>query len=118
MSPVAAARTCLHCALARALRAEAPAFVERGLGLRLGRSEAVWLPVPGAVVYRGIRRLLASALAEAERSPVKLTVLALAGKSHVEVTATVLRGTRSQVLAVAFPAVDPERLAGGFSELG
>jgi len=113
---VAASRTCLHCALARALRAEAAAFAARGLAIRLARSEPVFLPIAGGTVYRALRRLLRAACRAAERSPVKLAVLDLVGKSHVEVTATVLRGRTSHVLSCAFPCSDVATLGGGFAE--
>jgi hypothetical protein len=112
----AASRSCLHCALARALRAEAAAFHARGLDVRLSRSEPVFLPLGGATLYRTLRQLLGAARVAAERSPVKLAVLDLVGKSHVEVTATVLRGTTSSVFSCAFPCSDPSTLAGGFAE--
>ena len=116
MTIVRDSRTCLHCALARALRAEIPAFSAVGLDIRLSRSEPVFLPVSGTTLYRGLRRLLATARTAAERSPVKLAVLDLVGKSHVEVTATVLRGQTSRVLSCAFPCSDPSTLAAGFAE--
>jgi len=109
-------RVCLHCVLDRALRAEHDAFAARRLDPRLGRMEAVFLPVPAAEVYRGVRDLLRRARALADRSPVKLSVLALVGKSHVELTATVLRGAGSRVLSCAFPTSDVATLGGGFAE--
>lgn len=115
MSPAAMSRACLHCALARALTAEAPAFTASGLEIRLARSEPVFLPVSGAALYRGLRRLLAAARAAAERGPVKLAVLDLPGKSHVEVTATVA-AARVRVLTCAFPQFVPATLPRGFGE--
>jgi hypothetical protein len=116
MSPAAASRVCLHCALARALRAEAPSFTASGLEIRLARSEPVFLPVSGAALYRALRRLLAAARAAAEHGPVKLAVLDLRGKSHVEVTATVAAAARVRVLACAFPQFVPSTLPRGFGE--
>jgi hypothetical protein len=116
MSDALAARSCLHCALARALRAEAPAFAARGLEIRLSRSEAVFLPASGAVIYRRLRQLLAAARRAAARGPVKLSVLDLPGKSHVEVTATVAGKDRWQILACDFPHHDPATLPAGFRE--
>lgn len=116
MTAVPTSRSCLHCALARALRAEAAAFNASGLDVRLSRSEPVFLPIAGGTLYRGLRRLLTAARTTAERSPVKLAVLDLVGKSHVEVTATVLCGRTSRVLSCAFPCSDPATLAGGFVE--
>jgi hypothetical protein len=110
------ARACLHCALARALRVEGPAFRQRGLDVRLNRSDPVFLPATGAALYRGLRRLLAGARAAAERGEVKLTVLDLPGKSHVEVTAVVASGATVRVLSHAFPCYDPATLPNGFAE--
>jgi hypothetical protein len=56
-------RTCLHCALARVLRAEAPALAARGVTVTMGRSDPVWLPISGTRVYRGVRRVLRAAAA-------------------------------------------------------
>jgi hypothetical protein len=107
-------RTCLHCALARALRAEVLA-PGGPLRVQLGRSDPVWLPIEGRTLYRAIRALLREARTEAE--DVKLAVVDLAGKSHVEVTAVVRRTDgRSQVLGRAFPRFDPRMLARGFAE--
>ena len=109
-------RACLHCALARALSAEADAYAARGLELRLSRSEPVWLPVRGAAIFRGIVRLLQRARAEATEGPVRLAVLQLPGKAHVEVTAVVAGPHGHRVLACAFPQFVASRLAGGFAE--
>jgi len=112
----AAARACLHCALARALRAEADAFAGRGLELRLSRSEPVWLPVRGATIYRAVVRLLRHARDAAAGGPVRVAVLALPGKPHVEVTAVVAVARGHRVLSVSFPQFVASRLAGGFAE--
>ncbi len=109
-------RTCLHCALARALRAEADALAARGLAVTLGRSEPVWLPASGQGLSRAIRRLLRAAQAQAERSPVKLAVVDLVGKPDVEVTAAIPIGRDARVLRVAFPRHVPASLPGGFAE--
>jgi hypothetical protein len=109
-------RTCLHCALARALRAESGRFAAHGLALVFTRSDPVWLPLSGPRVYRSIRRLLREAHARAARGAVKLAVLDLPGKSHVEVTATVPTPRGVVVLAHAFPRHAPGVLAAGFAE--
>ncbi|HZP43328.1 MAG TPA: hypothetical protein VFD84_17710 [Candidatus Binatia bacterium] len=109
-------RVCLHCVLHRALEAERQAFAARGLDPRLGKTDAVFLPLRASEVYRGLRTLLRAAHARAERAPVKLAVLAAVGKSHVEVIATVLRGRKSEVLSCAFPLTDVASLSGGFAE--
>jgi hypothetical protein len=109
-------RSCLHCALARALRAESTAFAARGLALSFTRSDPVWLPAAGGRLYRGIRRLLRDARERADAGTVKLVVVDLPGKSHVEVTATVRRGRGAVVLACAFPRHRPGTLAAGFVE--
>jgi hypothetical protein len=109
-------RTCLHCALARALRAESATLTARGLALHFERTEPVWLPVSGMRLYRGVRSLLRQAAAHGEPGMVKLVVLALTGKSHVEVTATVPVPSGARVFAIAFPRFVPATLARGFAE--
>jgi len=109
-------RTCLHCALARALRAESSTLAERGVVLRFERSEPVWLPASGMRLYRGVRRLLRQAAGHAAPGAAKLAVIDIAGKSHVEVTATVTVPGGSRVLGVAFPRHVPGALARGFTE--
>src|SRR5262245_24330435 len=107
-------RTCLHCALARALRAETLA-PGSPLRVHLGRSDPVWLPVPGRQIYRGVRALLREARTEAD--DVKLSVVDLAGKSHVEVTAVARHPDgSSRVFVRAFPRFAPGTLARGFAE--
>jgi len=51
-------RTCLHCALGRALRAESAASSGGELVLTLRSSEPTWLPVSGTALYRELRGLL------------------------------------------------------------
>jgi len=111
-------RTCLHCVLARVLRAEADALRERGLEVRLGPSEAVLLPAAGAATYRTVRALLRAAIADAAGPRIRLAVVDQAGKSHVEVTAVFADARRIRVLSCAFPRHDPGALAGGFAEHG
>ena len=110
------AQSCLHCALARALKRESASLAARGVMVSMGRSEPVWLPLPGARIYRALRRLLHAANGRAEGTWLKLTVIDLPGKSHVEVTATVPVARGSRVLAAAFPRHVPGTLAGGFAE--
>ena len=110
-------RACLHCALARALSAESPGLKSLGLDVKLGLSEPVFLPLPGARLYRRLRRLLRDAMAEAAPpGPVKLAVLNLPGKSHVEVTAAFPCTRGARVLSCAFPQHDPAALPAGFAE--
>ncbi len=111
-------RTCLHCVLARVLRAEADALRERGLEVRLGPSEAVLLPAAGAATYRTVRALLRAAIADAAGPRIRLAVVDQPGKSHVEVTAVFADARRTRVLSCAFPRHDPGALAGGFAEHG
>ena len=106
-------RTCLHCVLARVLRAEADALRERGLEVRLGPSEAVLLPAAGAATYRTVRALLRAAIADAAGPRIRLAVVDQAGKSHVEVTAAFAVGRGTRVLSCAFPRHDPAALAAG-----
>jgi hypothetical protein len=110
-----AVRTCLHCALARALRAESAALAAAGLAVRLGPFAPVLLPLSGAHVYRQLRRLLTAVRGEASGG-VKVAVLDLRGKSHVEVTATVARGGGAAVLSCTFARFDPAALPLGFAE--
>ena len=109
-------RACLHCALGRALRAEAEALSAHGLALHFERTEPVWLPVPGMRLYRGLRRLLRQATTHGRPGVLKLAILALAGKSQVEVTAAVPVRGGTRVFAVAFPQYVPGMLARGFVE--
>ena len=110
-------RSCLHCALARAVRSESSAFAGRGLTLNFARSEPVWLPSTGMRLYRGVRRLLQAARTAADGSDVKLAVIDLPGKSHVEVTVTVPIGrSASRVLGCSFPRHARGTLARGFAE--
>jgi len=109
-------RHCLHCALARALRAEADTLLAHGLAVALGRSEPVWLPVPGMTLYRHLRRLLRDAEALGERGTLRLAVVDLPGKPHVEVLAVVRRAGHGVVLGRTFPRQLAAPLAGGFLE--
>jgi len=111
-------RTCLHCVLARVLGAEDDRLRARGLEARLGVADAVFLPAAGRAVYRALRGLLRAAIGDARGPRIRLALVNLPGKSHVEVTAAfaVARGTR--VLSCAFPRHDPRALAGGFAEHG
>ena len=110
-------RTCLHCALRRALRAESAACRESELVVELRNSEPTWLPIEGGRLYRELRGLLREAREAARRGLVKLVVLDLPGKSHVEVTAVVRApGRKARVLSRAFPRQTVEVLGGGFAE--
>jgi len=109
------ARICLHCVLARALKAELQTLAGRGLEVKLGPSAAVFLPGAGATIYRRLRSLLREAAAEATGDRLKLAVLDLPGKSHVEVTATVATAIGARVLSRTFPLHDPAMLARGFA---
>jgi hypothetical protein len=85
------------------------------LRVQLGRSDPVWLPITGGQLYRSLRSLLREARAQA--ADVKLAVVDLVGKSHVEVTAVLHHGDGSSaVLVRAFPRFDPRTLAHGFAE--
>jgi hypothetical protein len=109
------ATSCLHCSLARAVEAEWRGGAV-GPVVRIGRSEPLWLPVSGARVYRTLRELLRSVRADAADS-LKLAVLDLPGKSHVEVMATIARaGGRARSVSVRLPRYEATRLAGGFAE--
>jgi hypothetical protein len=109
-------RTCLHCALVRALRAEMPALARRGVTVVVGRSDAVWLPIPGTQIYRGIRHLLREATTAVADRRLRVAVVDLVGRAHVDVMATVLEPSRARVFQVAFPRVVGAHLPGGFAE--
>ena len=109
-------RICLHCVLARVLRAELAHLTERGLQVKVGPSAAVFLPGSGTSVYRRLRSLLREAAVAATGDRIKLAVLDLPGKSHVEVTATFASAVGARVLSRAFPLHDPATLAHGFAE--
>jgi hypothetical protein len=111
-----ATRTCVHCVLARALRAESAALSRAGLSATLRRSEPVTLPHAGAGVYREIRALLREAASTATVGPIRLALLDLRGKWCVEVTATVQTGRRTRVFVRAFPRHAAGALDEGFLE--
>ena len=110
-------RSCLHCALRRALEVEGPALAARRLTVLLGRSDPVWLPVAGGRVYRRLRRLFQEVLARADAgSPVRLAVIVQDGKGHVELTAAFRREGSWTVRMVEFPRYVGAALPGGFVE--
>jgi hypothetical protein len=109
------ARSCLHCALSRALRAGSPTPDAR-LRVRVSHSEPVWLPVSGATLYRALRSLFREVATDAGGGPVHVTVVDAPGKSHVEVTAAFPSGGRTRILSRAFPRFEAATLAGGFAE--
>ncbi len=106
-------RTCLHCVLVRVLIAEGDALHARGLEVRLGPSEGVFLPGSARATYRTVRGLLRTAMAQAAGPHIRLALLTLAGKSHVEVTAAFAAPRGMRVLSCAFPRYDPAALVGG-----
>jgi hypothetical protein len=109
-------RTCLHCALARALGDEADTLLRRGVVVTFARSEPVWLPIPGSRIYRRLRHLLRRAASIGEGHTVRLNVIDLAGKAHVEVTAAALAGAHATVFTCAFPRFVGATLPLGFDE--
>ena len=109
-------RACLHCALARALGDEADELLRRRVVVTFGRSEAVWLPIAGARIYRELRRLLRRAASVGQDTTVRLNVIDLTGKAHVEVTAAVLTGGHAAVFSCAFPRFVGSALPSGFVE--
>ena len=109
-------RTCLHCAMVRAIEAESEALRVRDVSVVVGRSDAVWVPISGARVYRGIRRLLRQVTPVAGGRVVRLSVVDLVGKPHVEVMAAALLPARAAVFGVEFPRVVAATLDGGFGE--
>jgi hypothetical protein len=109
-------RVCLHCVLARALRAESARLHEAGISIVVGHTDAVLLPQLGSTLYRELRGLLHAAGEVATGGTLKLTVLALPGKSHVEVTAAVRTAERARVLKRAFARHVEGTLERGFPE--
>lgn len=109
-------RSCLHCALARALGDEADELLRRNVVITFGRSEPVWLPIPGSRIYRTLRRLLQRAAAVGEGHTVRLNIIDLTGKPHVEVTAAAIVGAHADVFACAFPRFVAATLPRGFGE--
>ena len=57
--------------------------------------------------------LLRTAIGDAEGPRIRLTLVSLPGKSHVEVTAAFAVGRGTRVLSCAFPRHDPAALAAG-----
>jgi hypothetical protein len=110
------ASSCLHCILSRALRAETPAFEARGIAVKIVPAEPIWLPAPGGSTYRALRRLLASTRIPAQSGPIKLTLLNMLGRPHVEVLAVVTVGRSFRTLACTFPRHVPGTLDAGFAE--
>ena len=109
-------RTCLHCVLARVLRAESQALRERGLEVRLRPSDAVFLPATGAAAFRKIRELVRAAMVDAAGPDIRIALLDQPGKSHVEVTAAFASSRGTRVRSCAFLRCDPAALGGGFAE--
>jgi len=98
-------RTCLHCVIQRVLRREAGALAARGLQVNWSHFDAVWLPQSGGKIYRRVRQFVRDVQGAAEPgSPVKIAVLHdLAGKSHVEVTASFRSRDGWQALSCRLP---------------
>jgi hypothetical protein len=109
-------RTCLHCILGRVLRSEVPKFEAVGLSVMIGHLEPLWLPLPAPFVYRSIRRLLRSARVSADRPRVRVTVVNMLGKAHVEVLVPIRCGRDVRVLTTAFARHVAGTLDGGFTE--
>ncbi|HLK11118.1 MAG TPA: hypothetical protein VKW76_07040 [Candidatus Binatia bacterium] len=109
-------RTCLHCVLARALRAEAPGLARARVEVIVRRSGPLLLPRPGGAIYRALRGLLREAGRLGAGGRVKVAVHDFVGKSHVEVAATVVAGGRVRLLGRAFARHAEGSLGGGFLE--
>lgn len=82
------------------------------------RSEALWLPEPGARVYRRLREFLREVSAQAAASsPVTVAIIGdNPGKSYVEVTAVFRSGREWEVASCMFPRYVPDTLWSGFAE--
>lgn len=109
-------RSCLHCVLARALRAELVALESVGLRVRFMHSDPVWLPCSGASLYRPLRSWLRGICARAASGVLRLTVFDSPGKSHVEVLAAFPGGRDGQALSRTFPRCVLATLHAGFLE--
>lgn len=110
-------RTCLHCVLVRALRAEWRNLEEAGLEVTPVRGHAAWVPGGGGRVYRRLRRLLRDAREGAERGGrLNVGVVDQTGKSHIEVIAALRTRGRGRVFTAAFPRPVLATLVLGFAE--
>jgi hypothetical protein len=109
-------RACVHCVLARAVRAESAACTASGVTLVIGHCDPVWLPTPGPRLYRSLRRLVSEALLLTGRERVTLSVWGAWGKSFVDVTAILQRDRQVRLLRRSFPRHVPGTLESGFVE--
>jgi hypothetical protein len=98
------------------VRAEAGTLRQHGLEVVLGASRPVLLPHAGRELYRGLRALLAEAADGTEGGRLKLAVVDLPGKSHVEVMAIVAGRQGARVHSRAFPRCVRGSLGLGFAE--
>jgi hypothetical protein len=109
-------RICVHCVLARVLRAEAPALARAGLSIGVRPGPPVLLPHAPVLVYRELRDLLREAAAGALGPTVRLALVDLAGRHCVEVTASVRSARGTRIFSRTFARHVDGTLEGGFLE--
>jgi hypothetical protein len=104
--------------LRRALAAEAVRSALRGLTFSVAPYSETWLPIRGRVLYRSVRALLRQAAASAQPCQIRVAVLeTVAGKSHVELTASFRIAGSVRVLSCRLPRFVEDTLWMGFNEL-
>jgi hypothetical protein len=108
--------SCLHCVLARVLRAEEAHLAARGLTVTVAPGDPVRLPIAAPPLYRTLRAMLRNAADAAERPPLRVAVLDLPGRRLVEVTATARVGRGARIWRTTLPRHAPGTLEGGFAE--
>ena len=114
----AGGRSCLHCALERALRAERAPLEASGLEVEVLSSGGALLPVRAGRMYRELRQLLREVRGRAHPGQLRLVVLGgVAGKSYVEVTATFRTANGWHVESRTFSRYVLGALWPGFAEL-
>jgi hypothetical protein len=110
-------RSCLHCALDRALRHEERALAAARLEVVFRGTEATWLPVPGARLYRRLRVLLRSVVAQAEPGQLRLALHGVVpARSQVEVVLAYRSQRRWHTTSCVFPRFVESALAHGVVE--
>jgi hypothetical protein len=110
-------RSCLHCALRRALDHEERTLAAAGLDVVVRGAEATWLPVPGSRLYRRLRVLLRSVVAQAEPGQLRLALHGIVpARSQVEVVIAYRSQRRWRTTSYAFPRFVESTLVHGLVE--
>jgi hypothetical protein len=109
--------SCLHCALLRALKVESRAFGTTSLNVVGSSGDRQWVPIPGGVLYRQLRRLFKDARRLAvPGSPLRVRVYDQTGKTHVEVIVSFVTRNGEETLSYLCERALVSRLWGGFAE--